>query len=137
MRFSACLLRLEPLRLVALDRRIRHCEVHWRDYFNIVRCMKQAQVLPIAIPLRNGSSAWVTNQYPRIWLRWQLNSAIFSRPATKLIVTSLKKTKKSDARKSVDDAIQAFDSWVNVKMTPEAKVFLLALLFYNRGKNKA
>ena len=49
----------------------------------------------------------------------------------------LKKTKKSDARKSVDDAIQAFDSWVNVKMTPEAKVFLLALLFYNRGKNKA
>ena len=49
----------------------------------------------------------------------------------------LKQTKKSDARKSVADAIQAFHSWANVKMTPEAKVFLFASLFHNKGKNKA
>lgn len=49
----------------------------------------------------------------------------------------LKKIKKSDARKSVDDAFQVFESWDNVKVTSEAKVFLLALLFHNRGKNKA
>lgn len=41
----------------------------------------------------------------------------------------LKRPKKSEARQSVDRATQAFQEWNAIKTTPEAKVFLMALVF--------
>jgi uncharacterized protein (UPF0332 family) len=49
----------------------------------------------------------------------------------------LKKPKKSDARKFVDQAKQAFTAWNTIKMTPEAKVFLLALVFDKKAERRA
>lgn len=49
----------------------------------------------------------------------------------------LKKPKKSDARKSVNQAMQAFTAWNTIKMAPEAKVFLLALVSDKKAERRA
>lgn len=49
----------------------------------------------------------------------------------------LKKPKKSDARKSLNQALQAFTAWNTIRMTPEAKVFLLALVFDKKAEKRA
>ena len=49
----------------------------------------------------------------------------------------LKKPKKSDARQSVDRATQAFTAWNAIKASPEAKVFLLALVFDKKAERRS
>lgn len=49
----------------------------------------------------------------------------------------LKKPKKSDARQSIDRAAQEFTAWNVIKATPEAKVFLLALVFDKKAERRA